>query len=83
MISHAIVQKLVRRLWIRHGRRAAQKDAIVTFCLVFSWTITALSVPFNERFYYEYPGDWWRVLFFLLATGITVFMMIGEVREYR
>ena len=78
IISHPIIQKLVHILWERHGRREAQKDAIFTFFLLFCWTVIALAVPYNERFYYEYPNDWWRVLFFLLAAGLATFMIVGE-----
>ena len=83
IISHPIIQKLVHILWVRHGRREAQKDAIFTFFLLFCWTVIAVAVPYNERFYYEYPNDWWRVLFFLLAAGLATFMIVGEVQEYR
>ena len=51
--------------------------------MIICWTVVAVSVPYNERFIYEYPGDWWRVLVFLLAAGFTVAMITVEVSEFR
>lgn len=51
--------------------------------MIICWTVTAVSVPYNERFIYVYPGDWWRVLLFLLAAGFTIAMITVEVSEYR
>ena len=83
IISHPLIEKLVKILWLRHGRSHARADAAFTIFLVIFWTITAVSVPFNERFIYEYPGDWWRVLIFLIAAGCTIAMVAVEVKEFR
>ena len=83
IISHPLIEKLVKILWLRHGRSHARADAAFTIFLVIFWTITAVSVPYNERFIYDYPGDWWRVLFFLIAAGCTIAMVAVEVKEFR
>ena len=62
LVSHPIIKKLVDLLWDRIGKRQAVKKGIFTVLLYLCWCITALAVPANERFLYQYPADWWRVL---------------------
>ncbi len=50
IISHPLIEKLVGLLWKRHGRRHAQVDAIFTILMIICWSVTALSVPFNQRY---------------------------------
>ena len=76
LVSHPIVNKLVDLLWNRLGKRQAIKNGVFTICLLICWTITALAVPANERFLYKYPDDWWRALFFALASLLSVWILI-------
>jgi len=79
LVSHPIVNKLVDLLWHRLGKKQAIKNGVFTICLLICWTITALAVPANERFLYKYPDDWWRALFFALASLLSVWILIRLV----
>ena len=70
-------------LWIRYGRREAIIQFILTGLFLIFWTIVAVAVPADVRFIYVYPFHWWRVVFLLLAIGMTIYTILGEYREYR
>jgi len=55
---------------------------VISGLFLLFWTVLAVSVPSDVRFIYIYPFHWWRVLFLLLAIGMTIFMIYQEYREY-
>ena len=63
------------------NRRNAYFDFILKCINCSVWILFGVLVPYDQKWLYEFPGDWWRV--FLLVAGVsgTLGRSIVEIRK--
>ncbi|XP_006812556.2 uncharacterized protein LOC102805363 [Saccoglossus kowalevskii] len=81
LITHPVFTKLIEVKWEQFARKGAWKRFLLDLLLILCWTVLALAKP-DARGCYDFPGDVWRVILWIIACGYTIILIFEELKEY-
>uniref|UniRef100_UPI00398E77B1 transient receptor potential channel pyrexia-like n=1 Tax=Pristiophorus japonicus TaxID=55135 RepID=UPI00398E77B1 len=83
LIMHPVVQKLIKIKWKHFGKRGVAIMLSLNILFIIFWTFLGLSSSLSnaKQLNYELPGDWWRILFAVIAIGLTGYQIVEEFME--
>jgi hypothetical protein len=73
--------KLIKKKWNEYCRWRSLIDLFLTFVNIAAWNLNGILVPYNERYSYELPGDWWIIFLYLVGIIGTLYFIFMEIRE--
>ncbi|ELU06894.1 hypothetical protein CAPTEDRAFT_184604 [Capitella teleta] len=82
LILQSVFEALINLKWKRFGRLGAFFNTFMNLLFIVLWTILGILVPYDERYKYDLPEHWWRIVLFILALTFTGWQVKDELSEF-
>ncbi|XP_062576735.1 transient receptor potential cation channel subfamily V member 3-like [Saccostrea cucullata] len=83
LLSHRVMLALINQMWVKFGRIRAWFNLLLNFAYIMIWTVYGLLIEYDDRYKYDLPDQWWRIVLLVAAIGFTIWQIIEEVLEYK
>ncbi|XP_033737812.1 transient receptor potential cation channel subfamily V member 2-like [Pecten maximus] len=83
LLSHSVFSTLIQYMWDEYARRRAIMWFLYNIVYIVIWSLIGVLVSYENKHYYDLPGQWWRLFLHVIGIGLTIWEIIGEVLEYR
>lgn len=80
-ILHPVVRQLIDIKWSAYGRRNSWLLLGMNLFFIVSWVALMVSVPWEVRHIYTFPGDAWRVVLAIVCLSQLFYFIVDELRE--
>ncbi|XP_061410050.1 transient receptor potential cation channel subfamily A member 1-like [Lethenteron reissneri] len=80
-ILHPVVRQLIDIKWKAYGRRNSWLLLGMNLFFIVSWVALMVSVPWEVRHIYTFPGDTWRVVLAIVCLAQLFYFIVDELRE--
>ncbi|CAN0125448.1 unnamed protein product [Lampetra planeri] len=80
-ILHPVVRQLIDIKWSAYGRRNSWLLLGMNLFFIVSWVALMVSVPWEVRHIYTFPGDAWRVVLAIVCLAQLFYFIVDELRE--
>lgn len=74
IIMHPVMQNLIKEKWNTFGRLGAIISASIHFIYIMIWTMLAIFIPRDKK-YYGGTGKYWRIPLELLGVLLTLYFI--------
>ncbi|PAA62796.1 hypothetical protein BOX15_Mlig002827g4 [Macrostomum lignano] len=81
-IKSPVVQEFIRFQWINYGRWTALWQVLLQLATIILWTVFAVMKEWTQRYEYQLPEEWYRILILVLAILLTLYNIGDEIHEY-
>ncbi|XP_075922614.1 uncharacterized protein LOC142924317 isoform X2 [Petromyzon marinus] len=80
-ILHPVVRRLIDIKWSAYGRRNSWLLLGMNLFFIVSWVALMVSVPWEVRHIYTFPGDAWRVVLAIVCLAQLFYFIVDELCE--
>lgn len=81
LIVHPVITRLVKVKWRQIAMWRAYLDLVLSFINIAVWNLLGVLIPYNERYIYTFPQDWWRIFLFIIGILGMILLIVIEARE--
>ena len=82
LIVHPVIVRLIKVKWEEFTRYRSFIDLLLTFVNIIIWNlIGALYGPFDQRYFYKFPQDGWKVFLFVAGSFGVIVLVTIELYE--
>ena len=83
IISHPVIQVLIKSKWKDFARTRCITDIILTVVKLVVWNLIADLQNYKTSYIYNLPQDWWRIFLWILGVLALIIGILIEVVELK
>lgn len=91
LIMHPVMQRLIEVKWAKYGKWGSYLSVVTQLLFVIICSVLGVTLPrlktdgtlSADDYYYPVQEKWWRISLEIIACGMTLYFLIGELMEIR